>query len=404
MKLLIADKFSGTAIEELKSLGLEVSYDAELKDSALVEALRVQQPAILVVRSTKVTADMLGAADSLQLVVRAGAGVNTIDVNAASKLGIFVTNCPGKNAVAVAELTMGLILALDRRIPENVAALRGGEWNKGEFCKARGLKGRTLGLIGLGNIGKEVALRAQAFDMRVIGWSRSLTESSAEELGIGYRSTPAQVAEESQIVSVHLALTSGTRGICDKSFFNALKKDAFFINTSRDEVVDEGALLEAIKTKNIRVGTDVFAGEPTGATATWQSEFSTHPNVIGTHHIGASTDQAQEAIGDEALRIVKTFIKRGEVLNCVNIDLDTPATHILSVRHLNRVGVLAAVLSELQKADINVLDMENKIFEGDEAAIAKLRLSQEADKTVIEAIRRSHTAVISISILEAKRK
>jgi D-3-phosphoglycerate dehydrogenase len=210
------------------------------------------------------------------------------------------------------------------------------------------------------------------------------------------------VAQESDIVSVHLALTNGTRGLCDKLFFSNMKQNAFFINTSRDEVVDEAALMEAMRSKNIRVGTDVFAGEPSSGSASWKSEFSSDTQVIGTHHIGASTDQAQDAIGDEALRIIKTFVKRGEVLNCVNIDLDTPATHMLSVRHLNRVGVLAAVLSEIQKAEINVLDMENKIFEGDEAAIAKLRLSKEPERSVVEAIKRSHSAVISASVLRAK--
>ena len=167
MKILIADKFSSKAIEELRTLGNQVSYNAELNDDALIAALKEIEPNILVVRSTKVTATMLSSAESLQLVVRAGAGVNTIDVDAASRLGVFVANCPGKNAVAVAELVMGLILSLDRRIPDNVALFRQGKWNKKEFSKAQGLKGKTLGRIGFGDIAQAISKGAQAFGMPV---------------------------------------------------------------------------------------------------------------------------------------------------------------------------------------------------------------------------------------------
>src|SRR5579883_1911881 len=158
MKVLVADKFEQSGQDGLKAIGCDVSYQPDLKDDALTEAIRNEKPDVLVVRSTKVSEPMLDAG-ALKLVVRAGAGYNTIDVAAASRRGIYVSNCPGKNSIAVAELAWGLILSLDRRIPDNVAALRAGQWNKTEFSKAKGLYGRTLGLIGTGQIGREMIAR-----------------------------------------------------------------------------------------------------------------------------------------------------------------------------------------------------------------------------------------------------
>ena len=162
MRVLIADKFEHSGRDGLNALGCEVSFQPDLKDDALTKAIREVQPDVLVVRGTKVTEPML-AAGQIKLVVRAGAGYNTIDVAAASRRGIYVSNCPGKNSIAVAELAFALILALDRRIADNVIALRQGQWNKKEFSKARGLFGRTLGLVGVGKIGAEMIPRAQAF-------------------------------------------------------------------------------------------------------------------------------------------------------------------------------------------------------------------------------------------------
>src|SRR5215467_425783 len=183
MKVLIADKFEQSGQDGLQAIGCDISYQPDLKDDSLVSAIATESPDVLVVRGTKVTEAMLGAGP-IKLVVRAGAGYNTIDVAAASKRGIYVSNCPGKNSIAVAELAFALILALDRRIADNVIALRAGEWNKKEFSKARGLFGRTLGLIGVGKIGQEMIPRARAFGMPVVAWSRSLTPKKADQLGV----------------------------------------------------------------------------------------------------------------------------------------------------------------------------------------------------------------------------
>src|SRR5256885_13843933 len=240
MRVLIADKFEQSGRDGLEAIGCEVSYQPDLKDEALVEAVRCEAPDVLVVRGTKVTEPMLGAGQ-IKLVVRAGAGYNTIDVAAASRRGIYVSNCPGKNSIAVAELAFALILALDRRIPDNVIALRRGEWNKKEFSKALGLYGRTLGLVGVGKIGQEMIPRARAFGMPVIAWSRSLTRERATALGVEYKATLAEVASEADIVSVHVALKPDTRLFIGPEFFAAMRPAAYFINTSRGDVVAQAA-------------------------------------------------------------------------------------------------------------------------------------------------------------------
>src|SRR5262245_967633 len=324
MKALIADKFEESGISGLKEIGCEVVYNPDLKDALLTEAVRDSQADILVVRSTKVSGETL-AAGRLSLVVRAGAGYNTIDVKTASSRGIYVSNCPGKNSIAVAELAFGLILALDRRIADNAADLRAGRWSKKEYGKARGLDGRTLGLIGLGQIGREMIARAKAFGMDVIGWSRSLTPESAAELGASYRQTIIEVAHDCDVLSVHIALAPDTRGVINADVFEAMLPGSYLINTSRAEVVDQDALKQAVKTKGIRAGLDVFADEPEGAAGDFTDEIVRLQNVYGTHHIGASTDQAQEAIAAETVRIISAFKETGKVPNVVNLADHTPA-------------------------------------------------------------------------------
>jgi D-3-phosphoglycerate dehydrogenase len=399
MRVLIADKFEKSGRDGLQALGCEVSFSPDLKDDALTEAIREQMPDVLVVRGTKVTEPML-AAGQIKLVVRAGAGFNTIDVAAASRRGIYVSNCPGKNSIAVAELAFALILALDRRIADNVIALRRGEWNKKEFSKARGLFGRTLGLVGVGKIGAEMIPRAQAFGMRVVAWSRSLTPERAAKLGVEHKESPTGVAQDADIVSVHVALNSDTKAFLGADFFATMREGAYFINTARGEVVDQVALVEAMKTRGIRAGLDVFAGEPTSATATFTDEIAKEANLYGTHHIGASTDQAQEAIAAETVRIVREFKETGNVPNVVNLARQTPATHRLVVRHLDRPGVLATVLDAIKSEHINVQEMENIVFEGAAAAVARINLDNAPSQTTLDRLRAGSADVIELNVLE----
>jgi D-3-phosphoglycerate dehydrogenase / 2-oxoglutarate reductase len=399
MRVLIADKFEDSGRKGLQAIGCEVSYQPDLKDDSLVAAIASLVPDVLVVRGTKVTEPMLDAGP-IKLVVRAGAGYNTIDVAAASKRGIYVSNCPGKNSIAVAELAFALILALDRRIVDNVVTLRRGQWNKKEFSKARGLFGRTLGLIGLGKIGQEMIPRARAFGMPVVAWSRSLTPERAEVLGVEYKETPKDVAAASDIVSIHVALNSETKNSINADIFSAMRPGSYFINTARGEVVDQDALLEAMKSRGIRAGLDVFSVEPTSSVSEFTDPIGKEEQLYGTHHIGASTDQAQEAIAAETMRIVQEFKATGKVPNVVNLARQTPATHRLVVRHVDRPGVLAGVLDAIKAEHINVQEMENIVFEGAAAAVARINLDNAPSASMLDRIRSGSADIIELNLIQ----
>jgi D-3-phosphoglycerate dehydrogenase / 2-oxoglutarate reductase len=402
MKVLVADKFEQSGIDGLKAAGCEVLYQPDLKDEALTMAIRDSAADVLVVRSTSVTAPMLEAG-ALSLVVRAGAGYNTIDVATASRRGIYVSNCPGKNAIAVAELAFALLLSLDRRVPDNVAELRAGRWNKKEYSSAKGLFGRTLGLLGYGNIGQEMAKRAHAFGMPIVVWSRRFAtgkENVADEpIPMQLAASPADVAERCDVLSVHLALNADTKGLVNAAILSKLKRGAYFINTARAEVVDYAALDAAIRERDLRVGLDVFANEPTSATGAFTDAMASLQNVYGTHHIGASTDQAQEAIAGETVRIIASYKDTGKVPNVVNLAKKTPATHMLVVRHRDRPGVLAHVFEHLRNGEINVQETENVIFEGAQAAVARINLDRAPSDALLKQIQNGNPDILDLHLV-----
>lgn len=383
MKILIADKLSQQAVNALVKLGADVKSMPDLSAEELPQ--HVADVEILIVRSTKVKAETIAAAPRMSLIIRAGAGVNTIALEEASNRGIHVANCPGKNTDAVAELAIGLLVAADRRIVEASTQLRAGRWQKKEFGKASGLKGRTLGIIGAGAIGMAVAERAKGLKMNVIAWSRSLTPETAEALGIGFCATPNEVAAKADAISLHLAAAAETRHLVNEQFLAEMKDGAILINTSRGEVVDSAALKKAIETKKLRVGTDVFENEPAGGDAEF-NDTELASMIACTPHIGASTDQAAEAIAAETVRIVKSYIETGKPVNVVNVNDKSSAPNTLVVTHFNRVGVLANVLDSLRKEGINVEEMDNAIFSGGKAAACSLHLDKQPSAATIENI------------------
>jgi D-3-phosphoglycerate dehydrogenase len=398
MRILIADKFSKAHIDRLKKAGCEVTNNPTVKAEELPGLIGPYK--ILVVRGKHVTAQTLAAANELVLVLRAGAGVNTIDVKAASDRGIYVSNCPGKNAIAVAELVFGLLLALDRRIADNVVSLRAQKWNKKEFSKADGVFGKTLGVVGVGQVGREVIIRAQAFGLRVIAWSRSLTPQKADELGVEHCDSVDEVFQRADIVSLHCALTPETRKLVDAERLGLMKPNAILINTARGELVDQAALRTALETGSIRAGLDVFDPEPEDGTGEFKDPILNRPNLYATHHIGASTEQAQAAIAEEAVRIIETFVKTGQVLNCVNLAQRTPAKWELIVRHYDRVGVLAFVMDQIRRAGINIQEVENQVLEGAVAACCRIQLDQDPGAGLLSAIKQGNPDIIGAELLK----
>jgi D-3-phosphoglycerate dehydrogenase len=406
LKVLVADTFEASGLDGLRNAGCEVEYEPGLAGDALVAAVQSSAADVLVVRSTVVTDAMLAAGD-LSLVVRAGAGVNTIDVPAAARRGIYVSNCPGRNAAAVAELAVGLLLALDRHIPDNVADLRAGRWNKKVYSQARGLYGRTLGLLGFGAIAQEVARRARALGMDVVVWSPRFLRGGAAALStipadidVTVLVSPEDVAERCDALSLHLALTPQTRNFVGAVVLGKLKPGALFVNTARAELVDDAALAHVVRTRGVRAATDVFRGEPAAGTADFSPELAALPGVYGTHHIGASTEQAQEAIAAEVVRIVRSYKEIGTVPNAVNLSARTPASHRLVVRHRDRPGVLAHIFDHLRRRNLNVQETENVIFDGAEAAVARINIDGMPDTDLLRAIQTGNDDILSVHVVK----
>jgi D-3-phosphoglycerate dehydrogenase len=385
MQLLIADSLPEQTVTELESRGHDCVMEPGLGADDL--PARIAGFDALVVRSTKVKGEVFEAADRLALVIRAGAGTNTIDTSTAAARGVLVANVPGRNAAAVAELTLGLLLAIDRRIADNVADLRNGTWDKKRYSKAHGLLGSTMAVIGLGSIGLAVAERAVGFgiDVRALAkpGRRPHVTARAEEVGITWCDSLEELLATADIVSLHVPASDDTRQLVDDEFLHRMKDGAILLNTSRGDVVDEAALLKALDDGRVRAGLDVYADEPTSGKASWSSPLAQHPSVVATHHIGASTEQAQRAIAAGVVEIVDAFAA-GEARNCVNLEPSRLGSVTFTIRHLDRVGVLARVLDLLSAEGLNVEHMENRVFRGGEAAVASIDVAGPTSATLLD--------------------
>lgn len=319
MKILIADSFPASHSEVLIDSGHEVVVKPELDANSL--AGEIQDTEILIVRSTKVDDRTLQQGQALKLVIRAGAGTNTIDKNCASKLGISVCNVPGANSKAVAELVMGLIIAIDRNIADNVIDSRTGTWNKKKYAKAHGLAGQTIGILGMGAIGFAVAERCRAFGMMVYALTKPGRAPDVENRiaasEIVQIDTLDELLASSDIVTLHMPATENTQRMVNRDFLSKMKQGALLINTSRGDLVDEDALIDAMENRGIRAGLDVYDQEPAAGDNIFNSKIFGHPSVCGTHHIGASTEQAQTAVADGVLTIVEAY-QSGNLINLVN--------------------------------------------------------------------------------------
>ena len=400
MKILFADALPEFHIDILRQRGDECVVEPDISAEELPNALEGID--VLVVRSTKVTAEAIASSDQLSLIVRSGAGTNTIDCQAAADAGIYVCNVPGTNSVAVAELTLGLLLAIDRHIADCVVDLRNGQWNKKKYSEADGLLGKTLGIIGVGEIGLAVAERARSFGMSVIAVRnpnrRVDIESRIRSVGIRLVDDQETLLSESDVVSIHVPGGGSTEGLVDANFLNQMKDGSVLLNTSRGEVVDEKALLNALETKNMRAGLDVFCDEPKAGTSQFNSSLASHPRVVGSHHIGASTKQAQDATSNGTIEVIEGY-RNGEVINCVNMATSRIGTASITVRHFDQVGVLAEVFRVLRNAKINVQTVKNNVFLGANSAVAVLDVSGELTPEICEELR-GLEHVIQIQVAE----
>jgi len=398
MKVLLADSLPEDAVARLTDSGDDVTVMPDLDADTLPDHIADHE--VLIVRSTKVTADTLDRAGRLGLVIRAGAGTNTIDCGRAAELGIYVCNVPGKNALAVAELTLGLLIAVDRHIASGTADLRAGIWNKKAYGTSQGLFGRRLGIIGVGDIGIATAARAWAFGIDTVAEAKPershLSVARAEGAGISFVASLDELLSTSDFVSLHVPGGPATTHLVNQEFLAQMKPGAVLINTSRGDVIDEPALIDAMNTRGIRAGLDVFADEPAGGSGTFVSALAQHPNVVATHHIGASTEQAQDAITDGTIATVEAY-RAGSPINCVNLEPLPRREATLTVRHHDRIGVLAGVLAILRTASLNVSTMQNQVFAGSRAAVATIGVANQPSPEVVDEIQ-SLPDVIYVSV------
>jgi D-3-phosphoglycerate dehydrogenase len=384
---LFADAIDAERLQPLVDAGVECAVEPDLTSESLPS--RVGGFDGLVVRSTKVLANTIEAADRLQFIVRAGAGVDNIDCDSASATGVFVCNVPGRNAVAVAELTMGLLLSLDRRIADNTADLRSGMWHKGLYSQADGLLGKTMGIIGLGEIGMQVAKRAKVFGLTVLAVRRDgrseRVQQQIRSIGIRMTDSVEELLSEADIVSIHVPKADSTSGLVDSAFLSRMKPEAILLNTSRGDVVDEDDLIAALD-NGLRAGLDVFPNEPNGKDGTFTSAIASHPNVVGTHHIGASTSQAQRSVADGTVETIQAFLA-GNPINVVNLNTQPRGEASLVIKHLDRVGVLASVFDMLRSHNVNIQEMQNQLFSGSNgAAVATVHVNHMPPQSALDAL------------------
>lgn len=405
MRILCADSIPEDLFAPLRESGHDVRLEANLTEASLPDVLAGWPAEVLVVRSTRVTAEAIGASDSLGLIVRAGAGTDNIDQAAASAAGVYVSNVPGQNAIAVAELAMALLLAIDRHIAAGMADLSADTWNKKRYSDADGLHGKTMAIIGLGDVGLALAERATAFGLTVLALRKSgrSTDQLARlrSAGISLVDSMEELLGAADVVSLHVPKAPETVGMCDASFFSMMRDGAILLNTSRGDVVDEAALVEAMNEKGIRAGLDVWPDEPATGAGEWSSPLSKHPNVVGSHHIGASTTQAQNAVASGTVSVIEDYVE-GRITNCVNVVSDPVGGTILTVRHLDRVGVLAKVFATLRAGGLNVQQMSNQLFTGSVAAVASISLERPPTEEVLEAIA-TDGDILAVSVSQVAR-
>jgi D-3-phosphoglycerate dehydrogenase len=309
MKVIVADKISERGVELLRAAGWNIVLTT--KDTLNAEV--ADADALIVRSATKVTPELLDKAHRLRVVGRAGVGVDNIDLDEATRRGVLVMSTPGGNAVSVAEHTFALLLALARQVPRLDKAMHEGKWEKSSAAGTE-VRGKTLGLIGLGRIGSEVAVRAEAFDMKVLGYDPYISEAAAQELQVEL--VPLErLLGESDFVSLHTAVSPATQNLINATTLAQMKKGARLLNAARGELIDEAALAEALKSGHLAgAALDVFVEEPTK-----NSSLVGLPNVIATPHVAGSTAEAQEEVGTQVAVQVRDYLAEGVIRNAVNL-------------------------------------------------------------------------------------
>ena len=348
VKVIVADKISDRGVELLRA---QAGWKIVLTTKETLHAEIADADALVVRSATKVTAELLAKAPRLRVVGRAGVGVDNIDLEAATRRGVLVMSTPGGNAISVAEHTFALLLALARQVPRHDAAIHAGRWEKSSAAGTE-VRGKTLGLIGLGRIGGEVARRARAFEMRVLAFDPYISEAAAREAQVELVPLEKLLAE-SDFVSLHTALSPATQNLINAQTIAHMKQGARLVNAARGELVDEGALAEALKSGRLAgAALDVFVEEPPK-----NSPLITLPNVIATPHVAGSTTEAQEEVGTQIAQQVRDYLADGIIRNAVNLPALSAEQYRRVLPYLElaeRLGSLVSQAAAVRPARIRI--------------------------------------------------
>ncbi len=352
MKILVCDPISPKGIALLQQ---RPEFEVVVLPKRLTEAelLPIVADAVaMVVRSeTKVSKKVLEAAPKLRVVGRAGVGVDNVDVEAATQRGVVVMNTPAGNTITTAELTFTMLLSLARKVPQAHGTMVAGKWDRKQFQGVE-LSGKTLGVLGMGRIGTEVAKRAIAFGMRVVGYDPFLTEARAKGLGIELATELDMVYREADFITVHMPVTEQTKGMLNTAAFSKMKPGVRIVNCARGEIIVENDLIAALDSGKVAAaGLDVFIVEPLAA----DHPFRKHPNLILTPHLGASSEEAQEKCGIEVAEVITGYLLTGEVRNAVNMPYLDAETYEKVKPYLLLGEKLGKLLAQLAPAQVDRL-------------------------------------------------
>ncbi|HEY7156076.1 MAG TPA: phosphoglycerate dehydrogenase [Gemmataceae bacterium] len=394
-RVLICDKLPAAGLDLLKQAGIEIDDRQKLKGAELQEAIRAAD-GIIVRSDTRITADELENPGKLRVIVRAGVGVDTIDVAAATRKGIVVMNTPGGNTVSTAEHTVTLLMSLARHAPAADASLHQGKWERGKFVGCQ-LAGRTLGVVGLGRIGREVARRATGLDMKIIGFDPFLASAGATQMGIETVSDLDSLLPRVDFLTVHTPLTDETRDLIDARRLALLPKGARVINCARGGIINEEALAEALRSGHLAgAALDVFVQEPPPA----DHPLLQLPNVVVTPHLGASTVEAQLSVAKEAAQLLIDYLVRGVIgfaVNMAAVDKTELAELRLYVDMARRLGLIHAQMSHgaIQKAVLN--------YRGDVARRSTRLITAAFAAGLLETHLDQHVNIVNAPLLAAER-
>jgi D-3-phosphoglycerate dehydrogenase len=399
IKILITDRIAQEGIDLLHSQLPEAQVDQRIGLKAEQLRSMIGDYTALIVRSeTQVTGDILAAAKRLRIVGRAGVGVDNIDTEAATRLGIMVVNSPTGNIVAAAEHTIAMLMALARHLPGANSSIKAGKWEKNRFLGVE-VRNKTLGIIGLGKVGAEVAQRAQGLAMRVIAFDPYVATEHAGKLGVTMLSME-EVLQQADFVTLHTSLTSSTRGLIGAHELNLLKPGARLINCARGDLIDEEALLNALNENRLAgIALDVFSHEPVGDNAIL-NQLLAHERVIATPHLGASTEEAQVGVATDVAEQVVSVLRGGFPRAAVNAPLILPETLKVLAPYMRLVEQMGRLYTQLQPGPLNKVELS---CSGDIASYDLRPLQAALIKGLLESVSDAHVNMINAQLLAKQR-